>query len=422
VGDDSFFVDERYGEGWGWEALQWTSAAPVSALTFNDNTIELAIAAGAETSAEAAPETSKPETIKPETTEPATTNLQTINPETGAPETSNSETIKPETAAPETANPETTKPESAVASLAGTEWSPDVDYFTLDNTMTTALRGETPHPGVERRPGSRQLRAWGTSSPEGYHGVLAVDDPAEFTAAAFKMALLNHGITVTGGAVSRHRSSTGTGNFVDERAEPLKLSRANQLTMEAPLEGRRVLATHTSVPVAEDIMLTNKISQNLHAELLLRLLGKVHGTDGSFEQGTRVVRQFLIGAGVDDGDFFLYDGSGMSPFDRIAPRACTQLLVYAAKQPWGAAWRETFPIAGVDGTLALAGRFKSSPVKGRLWAKTGTLNETNALSGYLKADSGKTLAFSIMVNGHRPGSDAELHAVDRIAEAIAAAE
>jgi len=72
--------------------------------------------------------------------------------------------------------------------------------------------------------------------------------------------------------------------------------------------------------------------------------------------------------------------------------------------------------------LALAGRFKDSLVKGRLWAKTGTLNETNALSGYLKANSGKTIVFSIMVNGHRPGSDAELHSVDRIAEAIAAAE
>jgi D-alanyl-D-alanine carboxypeptidase/D-alanyl-D-alanine-endopeptidase (penicillin-binding protein 4) len=174
------------------------------------------------------------------------------------------------------------------------------------------------------------------------------------------------------------------------------------------------------VPVAEDIMLTNKVSQNLHAELLLRLLGKVHGTDGSFEQGTRVVRQFLIGAGVDDGDFFLYDGSGLSPDDRIAPRAYTQLLAYASRQPWGAAWRETLPVAGVNGTLA--SRFKNSPLKGRMSAKTGTLNETNALSGYLTAASGKTLAFSILVNNHRPGSEAELQAIDRIVEAIAAAE
>jgi D-alanyl-D-alanine carboxypeptidase/D-alanyl-D-alanine-endopeptidase (penicillin-binding protein 4) len=172
--------------------------------------------------------------------------------------------------------------------------------------------------------------------------------------------------------------------------------------------------------VAQDATVINKVSQNLHAELLLRLLGKVHGTDGSFAEGARVVRQFLVNAGIDDSDFFFYDGSGESHDDRIAPRACTQLLTYAQRQPWGAAWRETLPVAGVDGSLF--GRFKNSPLKGHLWAKTGTLNETNALSGYLTTASGKTLAFSILVNGHRPGSDAELHAIDLIAEAIAAAE
>ena len=181
-----------------------------------------------------------------------------------------------------------------------------------------------------------------------------------------------------------------------------------------------MLARRVSVPVAEEISVTNKVSQNLHAELLLRLLGKVHGTDGSLAQGARVVRQFLLGAGVDDEDFFLYDGSGMSPEDCIAPRALTQLLAYASRQPWGAAWRETLPVAGVDGTLA--GRFKASALKGRMWAKTGTSSEVNALSGYLTAASGKTLAFSILVNGRRPGSEAELQAVDRIAEVIAAAE
>ncbi len=76
-----------------------------------------------------------------------------------------------------------------------------------------------------------------------------------------------------------------------------------------------------------------------------------------------------------------------------------------SRQTWGPGWRDTLPVAGVDGTLAA--RFKNSPLKGKLWAKTGTLNEVNALSGYLTAASGKTLAFSIMVNGRRPGSNAE---------------
>jgi D-alanyl-D-alanine carboxypeptidase/D-alanyl-D-alanine-endopeptidase (penicillin-binding protein 4) len=123
---------------------------------------------------------------------------------------------------------------------------------------------------------------------------------------------------------------------------------------------------------------------------------------------------------VDDADFFLYDGSGMSDDDRVAPRAYTRLLAYAARQTWGPAWRDTLPVAGVDGSLAH--RFRSSPLKGKLFAKTGTLNEVNALSGYLTAASGQTLVFSIMVNGHRPGSTAELQAIDRICEAIAAAD
>jgi D-alanyl-D-alanine carboxypeptidase/D-alanyl-D-alanine-endopeptidase (penicillin-binding protein 4) len=307
-----------------------------------------------------------------------------------------------------------------VAGATDAEWTPKVDYFILDNSMTIAVPGELAHPGVDRRPGSMMVRAWGTAPAEGLHVAMAVEDPAEFIAAAFKDALLRRGITVTGTTISRHKYSIGTGDFAAERAQPIALTRSEPAVIAAPLEGRRVLATHVSVPVAEDVTVINKVSENLHAELLLRLLGKVYGADGSFAQGTRVVRQFLVGAGVADGDFFFYDGSGMSPQDRIAPRAITQLLAYASRQAWGPGWRDTLPVAGVDGTLAA--HFRNSPLKGKLWAKTGTLNEVNALSGYLTAASGKTLAFSILVNGRRPGSNAEEQAVERIAEAIAAAE
>jgi D-alanyl-D-alanine carboxypeptidase/D-alanyl-D-alanine-endopeptidase (penicillin-binding protein 4) len=353
VGDDSYFLSEPYGTAWAWDDLQWGYGAPVSALTFADNTVELTV----------------------------------------------------------TADPE--KPGATVA-----QWTPNIQYYTLENSMTMAQPGQAPHPGLERRPGNLLVRAWGTVPEQGLHAPLSVEDPAEFTAAAFKDALLHRGVTVKGPATSAHRYPDGTGEFAAERAEPLKLEPRAIVTMEAPLDGRR--ATHTSVPVAQDIMVTNKESQNLHAELLLRLLGKAFGKDGSLAQGTRVVRQFLVNAGVSDADFFFYDGSGLSMDDRIAPRAYTQLLSYASRQAWGAAWRNTFPIAGVDGTLE--GRFRNSPLKGKLWAKTGTLNETNALSGYLTTASGKTLAFSILVNGRRPGSRAEIPALEKICEAIAASE
>lgn len=264
------------------------------------------------------------------------------------------------------------------------------------------------------------VRAWGTARAEGLHFAVAVEDPAQFTAAAFRQALLLRGIKVTGNAESRHNFATGTGKFLEERGQPLKFAPPSLSTVAAPAAGRRVLGSHRSVPMAEDIVVTNKTSQNLHAELLLRLLGKLYGTGGSPEQGARVVRQFMADAGIDDSEFLLYDGSGLSAQDRITPRAFTQLLAYASRQPWGAAWRATLPVAGADGTLD--NRFKDSPLKNRMWAKTGTLEEVKSLSGYLATDSGRTVAFSILVNGRRPGSDAEEEAIDRIAEAIAAAE
>jgi serine-type D-Ala-D-Ala carboxypeptidase/endopeptidase (penicillin-binding protein 4) len=235
-----------------------------------------------------------------------------------------------------------------------------------------------------------------------------------------KDALLHRGVIVKGDPAAAHRLPEGTGDFIGERSEPLKLFPLALETMEAPINNRRLLAHHTSVPVAQDITVTNKVSQNLHAELLLRMLGKAFAKDGSLAQGTRVVRQFLIDTGIPDSDFFFYDGSGMSMDDRITPRAYTHLLSYASRQPWGQAWRSSFPVAGVDGSLYT--RFRNSPLKGKLWAKTGTLNETNALSGYLQANSGKTVAFSILVNGHPPGSQAEVPAIERICDAIAASE
>ncbi len=363
VGDDSLYLDEPYGQAWGWDDLQWSYGAPVSALTFNENSVDLTVT----------PEASKPGEAAPEATEAV--------------------------------------------------WAPNIDYYTLDNTMKPAAAGEAAHPGLERMAGNRMVRAWGTVAAGGFSAGLAIEDPAEFAATAFVEALRSRGVTVAGGTATRHRYPNGTGDFAGERTEPLKLEARNASelqTVAAPQQNRRVLAGHVSVPVIEDITVINKVSQNLHAELLLRLLGKVYGKDGSFAQGARVVRQFLVGAGVDDRDFFLYDGSGLSPEDKIAPRALTRLLTYAARQNWGTAWRESLPVAGVDGTLA--GRFRNSPLKGKMWAKTGTHSEANALSGYLTAASGNTVAFSILVGNHRPDSEAEVQAMDRIVEAIAAAE
>jgi D-alanyl-D-alanine carboxypeptidase/D-alanyl-D-alanine-endopeptidase (penicillin-binding protein 4) len=355
IGDDSYFLNQPYGTAWSWDDLQWQYGAPVSALSFNDNTQELIL----------------------------------------------------------TRNPD--NPPDTVAS-----WSPAFDYFTLDNRMTAAAPGAPAFPGLARDPGSLLVRTWGTAPAAGLRLNLAVQDPAAYTAQAFREALRGRGIVVNGTVEVRHIEPEGNGNFAAERQQPLQLAPVKLTTISAPVSADRVLAARISAPVAQDITMLAKTSQNLHAELLLRLLGKLEGNAGSFEEGTRVVRQFLVNAGIEDSDFFLYDGSGLSNDDRISPRAFTTLLVYAAHQPWGQEWRATLPIAGVDGTLA--GRFKLTPLAGKMWAKTGTLNESTGLTGYLTSASGRILAFSVLINGRRPGDNAEIRACDRIVEAVAAAE
>jgi D-alanyl-D-alanine carboxypeptidase/D-alanyl-D-alanine-endopeptidase (penicillin-binding protein 4) len=126
-----------------------------------------------------------------------------------------------------------------------------------------------------------------------------------------------------------------------------------------------------------------------------------------------------IQSGLDGGDFEFYDGSGLSTKDLVTPRATAQLLAFAATQPWFEQWKAALPVGGVDGSLA--SRFTDAPLKGHVFAKTGTLGESRALSGYLDAASGRTLIFSILVDNHTPGSNADRVVMDKIVAAIAAA-
>jgi D-alanyl-D-alanine carboxypeptidase/D-alanyl-D-alanine-endopeptidase (penicillin-binding protein 4) len=173
-----------------------------------------------------------------------------------------------------------------------------------------------------------------------------------------------------------------------------------------------VLASYQSQPVLEDLRVINKVSQNLHAELMLRLLGKEKGTSGSIQGGLEVLRAFLISAGLDPEDFIFYDGSGLSREDLVTPEALVQLLVYAHKQSWGELFEDTLPVAGVDGSLAE--RFKNTPLQGVVRAKTGTLTHVNSLSGYATTKSGDHVAFCIVGNNNNTPTKKALDTVDRI--------
>lgn len=279
-------------------------------------------------------------------------------------------------------------------------------YYVIDNQAVTVAAGATSL-SFDRMPGSMQVRLTGTiaAGDDGEVLRLGVDDPAHFAAWRLRSLLEARRVRVTGAVASRYRS-------LRPGDDPRKRGIAPPPRPPEPA----VLARLTPPPLAADVTLVNKESQNLHAELLLRRVGLVAGT-GSIADGVSGVTAMMERAGVPRSGWDLSDGSGMSTYNRLAPRGVVRLLRWIAAQPWGAAWRQTLPVAGVDGTLRR--RFRGTALEGKLFAKTGTLNASNALSGYLIAKSGRTLLFSAFANDV-PENVAATKSIDAALELIAA--
>ena len=279
-------------------------------------------------------------------------------------------------------------------------------YYMVENLVTTAVDGKT-ELQFQRMPNSRVVRLSGTiaAGAEPSTLYLGIDDPAHFSAWRFRQLLEARGVKVKGDVQARHRPLTRADDPEHRKGAPV----ARPAEPEA-------LARLTPPPLAEDLVHVNKVSQNLHSELLIRRLGLVAGS-GSIEDGVAAIARMLERAGVPRTAWDLSDGSGMSSYNRVSPRATASLLRWAATQPWGAEWHKTFPVAGVDGTLAR--RFRGTLLEGKLAAKTGTLNATNALSGYMTARSGKTLIFSFYANDV-PGDAGATAVMDKALALIAA--
>jgi len=365
VGIDAGWPYDPLPDTWGLDDVLWGYGAPVSALTVNDNQIKLTVTPG--------PELGKPATV-------------------------------------------------AVY--------PVVQYYRLDFGVLTVAKGEAAAVTIRRKPGSRTVSVTGTvamGKPDVEE--LAIDDPAEYAAEALKVALVAHHIVVDGATRVVHNAPPKDDRILSESQKPVVTSKGPlPLLLAKPMESAWVcsggcgtdVTIIKSPTVAEDVSVTMKESQNLHAEMLLHRLGWQWVDTGTNVEGVRVIRQWLLNTGLDGDDFVFYDGSGLSPHDLVTTRTTAQLLTFGATQPWFAQWKAALPIGGVDGTLS--SRFKEAPLKGHVFAKTGTLGESRALSGYLDCASGKQVIFSIMVDNHSPASSADRTVMDKIVAAIAATQ
>jgi D-alanyl-D-alanine carboxypeptidase/D-alanyl-D-alanine-endopeptidase (penicillin-binding protein 4) len=297
----------------------------------------------------------------------------------------------------------TLKPGERVGDPAVLDVEPDSGCLAVSSSVeTVGAAAPTPSPAppasdddvrLEREPGSNEARLTGRLPMGGaWSGRLAVADPARCAAAAFRGVLESKGIRVRGG-VSASR--------------------------EPPPAGARVLAAHESPTMAEIVRVVNKESQNLHAETLLRLVGlKVKG-EGSAVKGHEAVVDLARRLGVPDDGWGLADGSGLARTDLLTPRGLVALLSAMDRHENAASFRDSLPVAGVDGTLE--DRMKGTPAEGRVAAKTGSLHLANALAGYATTLRGERLAFAIVVNNHEGKSREALAAIDAIAAALVSA-
>ena len=247
VGDDTRFPWDPYPEDWAIDDAVWGYGAPVSALTINDNQIKV--------------------------------------------------TVTPAAVAGE---PATVVVDPAVPS-----------YYTLDVSVTTGAKKSGSHVQMERAPGSKVLRVYGSIAVDAHPDEedVAIHDPAEYAAVALKGMLEARGIVVTGKARAQHKESTNPDGFmartenVGQERDFLKNGATHTACLISPPPmpetQERVLASHRSPALEEDVTVTNKVSQNLHAELLLHDLGrKMACGDGSTVDGARLVRAFLEEAGI----------------------------------------------------------------------------------------------------------------------------
>jgi len=296
------------------------------------------------------------------------------------------------------------RPGAAAGDLAVLQLKPALEYYLIENRVRTVAADGERRIHSERLPGSRTLRLWGTIPlrDTGEDLALGIDDPALYAAMALRQALEQRGIAVDGQAVALHLLPQ---DVADLRRAP------------APAEVAGVeLARRDSASLVECLRVTDKVSQNLHAEMMLRAVGRARRNVGSREAGFEEMRTFLAQAGIPAAAYHLLDGSGMARLNLVTPSAVVRLLRHMYASPERETFVSLLPVGGEDGTLAA--RFTNAAQSGRVHAKTGSLAHVSALSGYAQRPNKGWVAFSILVNNYN-GQTAEIRqAMDKVCALI----
>jgi D-alanyl-D-alanine carboxypeptidase/D-alanyl-D-alanine-endopeptidase (penicillin-binding protein 4) len=179
-------------------------------------------------------------------------------------------------------------------------------------------------------------------------------------------------------------------------------------SMSRPNSKRNLLVEHISAPFKEEVKLTLKVSQNLHAATTPYLLGAIlaHDSSDAFEKGLGLEKRFLANAGLDPESVSQLDGEG-GIGSAFSPDFMVRYLDFMSRQPYGQWFFDSLPVMGRDGTLTQM--MTDSPAAGHVHAKTGSYVVSNPLDngvmllgkglvGYVDAANGHRLIFAAYAN------------------------
>jgi D-alanyl-D-alanine carboxypeptidase/D-alanyl-D-alanine-endopeptidase (penicillin-binding protein 4) len=179
----------------------------------------------------------------------------------------------------------------------------------------------------------------------------------------------------------------------------------------------RKVAFIRSPPLSEIVWGILEPSQNWMTEQLVRTLGDRFGSGGGWDEGLEVVEDVLTRvAGVDSLDLSLRDGSGLSAYNLVTPRAVVRVLDFMARSEHAGVFRRALAAPGEEGSTL---ERRLVDLEGRVQAKTGTISHVNALSGYLERDDGTLVYFSVLTNGSGLPSGTVRDGIDRVVKALA---
>lgn len=266
---------------------------------------------------------------------------------------------------------------------------PSSSSITVRNAVTSRAgrRGNI----VVRRSGDQELdvRGWIGTGSIARRYLVVIQDPAMFTAGAFRDALARQGVTVEG---------------------DVRLGRAAPQAMR--------LTSLPSPPLSRLLSVMNRESVNHYAELIYRNAARAaeERDVGSAESAMEELRSFMVAkVGAAPNALYATDGSGLSMLNRVTPRALIQLLDYAHRAPWSSNFHASLPVAGESELLR--NRMRYTPAQGNLHAKTGTTNDVISLAGFTTARNGEVIAFAFIYNG-RDRSNARV-TIDRMGATLA---